>query len=161
MGQASVRLHILQENEVMGPLTQVECLMGTNWAFAWKHPSFDRREVPPLHGWVLLVVPFQILLARSKFFSCHSKVGPGYWEQLRVLVGVTLSKRLMSGPGWQERWQMNPDELRVDRVLERYCRPRAVDTHLAIATKDLMFYLKSLQLAADAVSRLGFESKSR
>ena len=102
MRRVSVRPHILQENKVMGPLTQVECLMDIDWALAWKHPSFDRREVPPLHGRVLLVVPVQSLLTRSRIFSCQRKVG--YWEHFQVLSEVTLSRQQMSGPCWHERW---------------------------------------------------------
>jgi len=102
MWRVSVRPHILQENKVMGPLTQVECLMDTDWALAWKHPSFDRREVSPLHGRLLLVVPVQSLLTRSRIFSCQRKVG--YWEHFQVLSEVTLSRQQMSGPCWHERW---------------------------------------------------------
>jgi len=78
VGQIQVRNWEGQEEETAGPQTWAEYMMGTEWVLMWKHPQgIDRREGPPLYGWILLVIPVHSLLARSNT-SCVNPSLPVY-----------------------------------------------------------------------------------
>jgi len=49
------------------------------------------------------------------------------------------------GPDWQDRWMMDLTELTMPQVMERYCWPRAVDSHPAINIKHLITNLLSIK----------------
>jgi len=139
------------EEETVGPRTRAEHMMGTDWALMWKHPQgVDRCEGPPLYRWIRLVVPVHSLLARGKYISCEPKsyhLLPAR-DQLPELRGVNFLDRQRIGSDWQQRWMMNSKELMVPQVMERYCQPRAVDTHPAIGIKHLISNLLTMNKPA-------------
>jgi len=113
----------------------------------WKHPQgIDRREGPPLYGWILLVIPVHSLLARSKYILCESKSAGLQLirDKLPQLKGVNLRSRQHGGPNGRDRWMVDLTELSMQPVMKRYCRPRAVDFSPAINTKHLIANLLSM-----------------
>jgi len=65
------------------------------------------------------------------------------------------------GPNWQERWMMDLTELTLPQVMERYCRPRAVDSHPAINIKHLIMNLLSMNKPElSKLQQLGHPSRS-
>jgi len=141
VGQVQVRSREGHEEETVGPQTRAEYMMGTEWVLIWKHPQgIDRREGPPLHGWILLVIPVPSLLARSKYIMCEPKFAGLQLirDKLPQLKSANLRSRQDGGPNGRDRWRVDPSELTMDQVIHKYCRPRAVDFYPAINTKHLI-----------------------
>jgi len=121
--------------------------MGTEWVLMLKQPQgINRREGPPLHGWIILVIPVHCLLAGGKYILCESKSAGLQLirDTLPLLKGVNLRRRQDGGPNGRDRWMVDPTELTMQQVLKRYCRPRAVDIHPAIITQHLIANLLSM-----------------
>jgi len=75
--------------------------MGTEWVLMWKHPQgINRREGPPLYGWILLVIPVHSLLARSKYILCEPKSAglQPIRDTLPQFKGVNLGSRQDGSP---------------------------------------------------------------
>jgi len=73
------------------------------------------------------------IFCRYTKFSCVT-----IRDKLPQLKGANLRSRQDEGYNGRDRWRVDPTELTMQQVMERYCRPRAVDFHPAINTKHLI-----------------------
>jgi len=126
VGQIQVRNREGHEEETAGPQTRAEYMMGTEWVLMWKHPQgIDRREGPPLYGWILLVIPVHSLLARSKYILCEPKSAglQPIRDKLPQLNVVNLRSRQVGGPNGRDRWMVDPTELTMQQVMKGTASP--------------------------------------
>jgi len=118
VGQVQVQSREGHEEETAGPQTRAEYMMGTEWVLMWKHPQgIDRREGPPLHGWILLVIPVHSywqkastscvnpsLPVYSRFVTnCHiSKAQTSEADRMEASTGGTGGGRTRQSPRWSK-----------------------------------------------------------